>query len=100
MNPWEFLQKWYIAQCNGEWEQIKGVTIETLHTPGWLVTIDIADTPLEGVYMEPVRIDNSASDWIECQIENAQFIGKADASKLPVILQVFKKWASSNAREK
>ncbi|HVT91662.1 MAG TPA: immunity 53 family protein [Bryobacteraceae bacterium] len=90
----DFLQKWYLAQCNGEWEQIKGVTIETLETPGWMVTIDLAETPLENVPMEPVKVELGPNDWIDCQVETQQFRATGDSSKLIAILGVFEKWAS------
>ncbi len=40
------LQRWYLAQCNDDWEHSYGVTIETLDNPGWSVHIDLADTAL------------------------------------------------------
>jgi len=38
------LQKWYEAECDGNWEHHYGVKIDTLDNPGWLVTIDLTDT--------------------------------------------------------
>lgn len=29
------LERWYAAQCNGDWEHTYGITIETLDNPGW-----------------------------------------------------------------
>ncbi len=31
------LQRWYSAQCDGDWEHGLGVRIETLDNPGWMV---------------------------------------------------------------
>ena len=33
-----WLQQWYSAHCDGEWEHGFGVTIATLDNPGWSVT--------------------------------------------------------------
>jgi hypothetical protein len=88
----EFLQAWYKSQSNGEWEKIKGVTIETMGTPGWSVTIDLSETLFDGRPMEPLRLNNSATDWMDCRIENKQFLGSGDSSKLVPILAHFQKW--------
>ncbi len=90
----EFLQAWYKGRCNGEWEKVKGVTIETMETPGWMVTIDLDETALASAAMRPVKIERSPGDWMECRVEHGQFIGMGDAGKLPAILQTFEKFAS------
>lgn len=93
-----FLQSWYQAQCNGEWEHTKGITIESLETPGWMVTIDLAGTPLEANHLTPVSIDRSPADWISYRVETRQFIATGDATKLAAILHAFEKWASGAVR--
>ena len=32
------LDKWYRDHCNGTWEHLLGIKIETTDNPGWLVT--------------------------------------------------------------
>ena len=96
MNPVEFLQSWFQAQANGEWERIRGVTIETLDTPAWMVTIDLSGTALEGQTMASVQEEGSASDWLLCEVEQNQFRGQGDSQKLLVILEIFQRWASSS----
>jgi immunity protein 53 of polymorphic toxin system len=95
VSPIEFLQSWYLAQSNGEWQQIRGVTIESLDNPGWLVTIDLAETALDGRSMQPVRDDRSARDWMTCEVDHNQFRGQGDPLKLAAILEVFQNWATS-----
>ena len=94
MNSVEFLQSWYQAQANGEWERAHGVTIETLDTPAWMVTIDLAGSALDGRSMLPVRSERSPSDWLLCEIDHNQFCGQGDSQKLFAILEVFQRWAS------
>lgn len=38
------LAKWHRAQCNGDWEHMYGVTIETTDNPGWWVKIELDGT--------------------------------------------------------
>ena len=94
MHPVEFLQSWYQAQANGEWERARGVTIETLETPGWMVTVDLAGTVLDGRTMVAVQRERSAQDWLLCEVEEKQFRGQGDSQKLLTILEIFQRWAS------
>lgn len=47
MNVLSELQKWYMSQCNGEWEHSYFVSIGTLDNPGWKLEIDLRHTNLE-----------------------------------------------------
>ena len=47
MDILKWLEKWYFSMCDGSWEHFYGVKIDTLDNPGWMVLIDIIDTPLE-----------------------------------------------------
>jgi len=98
MNPVEFLQSWYQAQTNGEWEHVRGVTIETLDTPAWMVTIDLAGTALDGRTMAALHNERSARDWLLCEVGENQFRGQGDSQKLFTILAVFQRWATGAAK--
>lgn len=100
MDAIEFLQSWYHAQTNGEWEHARGVTIETLDNPGWRVTIDLVETPLQGVAMAPVQLEKSPQDWLVCEVERDRFRGNGDPRKLLSILQVFQSWAEEAVKVK
>ncbi|HTA69824.1 MAG TPA: immunity 53 family protein [Bryobacteraceae bacterium] len=97
MNAVEFLQSWYQAQATGAWERIRGVTIETLDTPGWMVTIDLAGTALDGRSMAAIQAERSATDWLLCEVEQNQFRGQGDSQKLLVVLEIFRNWASASS---
>jgi len=98
MNPVDFLQSWYQAQANGEWEHVHGVTIETLDTPAWIVTIDLAGTPLDGRSMVTVQDERSPSDWLLCEVDHNQFFGQGDSQKLLAILNVFQRLATEASK--
>ena len=73
----EWLEQWYVAQCDGDWEHAKGVKIETLDNPGWLLTVDLAGTEREGRPDAVVRIEGDPPTaertnvggpaWLECR---------------------------------
>ena len=89
--------EWYRSQCDGEWEHQYGVKIETLDNPGWTVTIDLAETELEGRQCATVQ-HNIVSDvsWWLCRIEGQQWRAACGPKDLAAILGLFREWADSN----
>ncbi len=87
-----WLEKWYSLMCDGAWEHLYGITIETLDNPGWSVVIDVLDTPLEMKRFERISKYVDDNNWICCQVKDGKFDGGGDASKLKEILEIFKKW--------
>ncbi|MFD5854011.1 Imm53 family immunity protein [Cytobacillus pseudoceanisediminis] len=50
----KWIQQWYVAHCDGDWEHEYGIAIETLDNPGRSVKIsvdntDLKDKPLENI---------------------------------------------------
>jgi hypothetical protein len=99
MHPVEFLQAWYRAQTNGDWERSHGITIESLDNPGWLVNIDLDGTPLENQAMPTIQLETSARDWLLCEVDRKRFCGQGDPAKLLPILQIFQTWAQTAASQ-
>lgn len=94
----DFLQSWFQRQCNGFWEHSFGVTIETLDQPGWMVTIDLAETRWAHENLTLVQRERSEKDWILCEVNNEQFRGQGDAQKLGEILAAFEDWAGAQSK--
>jgi hypothetical protein len=46
-NIFDWLQQWYISQCDGEWEHDEGIKIQSSDNPGWIVEINVKDTEAE-----------------------------------------------------
>ena len=90
----ERLQTWYSQQCNGEWEHVWGIKIETLDNPGWSFEINLAGTVLESRRFEKLTQERSERDWIVCWTENSKFNGVGGPQNLIEILETFLRWAS------
>ena len=90
-----WLSKWYQSNCDGFWEHMYGIQIDSLDNSGWKVDIDLIDTLLEDREFEKIQIKNSDADWILCFVENDVFKGRGDPSKLKEILIVFKDWVEN-----
>ncbi len=48
LNSLDRLEQWFRSMCNGDWEHTYGIKILTLDNPGWIVAIELRDTPLFG----------------------------------------------------
>ncbi|MBI2778993.1 MAG: immunity 53 family protein [Gammaproteobacteria bacterium] len=88
------LQRWYSSQCDGDWEHQLGIKIETLDNPGWMVTIDVEDTPLRDQPFSAVERTSEAREWISCRVEKNQFRGAGGPHMLGAIIEEFVQWAS------
>lgn len=93
------LQKWYLDQCDEDWEHLYGVHIGTLDNPGWHLEIDLTDTALEGKPFEPVHYGTleeaeiSGNEWIDCKVEDDKFIAYGGPEKLEELINIFLRWA-------
>jgi hypothetical protein len=89
------LQRWYSAQCDGDWEHGFGVRIETLDNPGWMVTINLKDTPLETVVFPEVHDLDDEREWLDCKVADCEFRGAGGPHMLGVIVETFVRWADN-----
>ena len=100
--PLDRLQRWYYAQCNGDWEHQYGVTIQTCDNPGWLVKIDLVGTALETVPFDAIHEDvdeagwQQSDRWLHCRVVGNVWQGAGDETKLQRILEVFLAWAEGS----
>ncbi|HEX4854251.1 immunity 53 family protein [Arenimonas sp.] len=97
------LQKWYLSQCNDDWEHGYGVRIETLDNPGWSFDIDLVGTSLEGKHFEITHYgmfeaaETSGDEWIICKVEGGKFAARGGPLKLDEMLTIFLRWADAAA---
>src|SRR5690606_14230774 len=52
-----WLQGWYTSMCDGDWEHVNGVSIDTLDNPGWSLRIQITGTSLDIKPFDRVKIE-------------------------------------------
>jgi len=89
------LQKWYICQCNEDWEHQFGVEIGTLDNPGWFLKIDLVDTNLSGKSLPDLAYgvgeasEPSSNNWVSCKTENDRFVAYGCPEKLEEMIRVF-----------
>jgi hypothetical protein len=96
-----WLEEWFASNCDGEWEQTQGVSIQTTDNPGWWVKIDLPQGLLaqfsEGSVLRVVgdppseKNGNVASgEWMVCRIVGGKFDAAGDPGKLTEIFECFR----------
>jgi hypothetical protein len=113
-----WLEQWYRNQCDGDWEEQRGVSVESLDNPGWSLHVDLAGTSLEpraldGIHRfdgepptdmagEPVLVGepgkaykSSGANWMIVGIHQKKFLAAGDPARLRELIRAFRDWASS-----
>ena len=91
-----WLQKWYQAHCDGDWEHGCRIHLGTIDNPGWSLKVNLQDTELENKTFQKVRIERSEHDWISCVVKDSKFDGVCGPGNLPEILKLFRNWAENH----
>ena len=95
MDILQWLQEWYLSQCDGMWEHGYGISIDTLDNPGWKVVVD-GQTGREALTF---MIDYGDDDWLSVNASAERFDGTGDPGKLAQLLACVKDWVASSADE-
>jgi len=96
METLKWIEKWFLSQCNEDWEHSCGIKIESLDNPGWGITIDLTDTILEDLVIPYRLVEASQNDWYGIKIENKVFEAFGDPMKLEFLLNQFRIIVESN----
>lgn len=100
--PW--LMDWYLRQCDGEWEHVFGVRIETLDNPGWRLSIALRETSLHGRPFARIEHGTLARDLEEWQQAGSWWIAEVNGDifeancgplDLHTVIALFRRWAES-----
>lgn len=87
-----WLQKIYHEDfCNGSWEHVHGVTIDTLD-PGWDFKFDLRETDLENMDFKGVFIKKDDENWFQCWKEEGIFHSWGGSQNLSNIIDIFREW--------
>ena len=91
---WTWLQSWYVAQCDGDWEHEFGVEIGTLDNPGWRVSIDLSGTALADAEYSRTEVHRSSDDWCVTWVDAHQFHAACGPTNLGEALDAFRTFAA------
>jgi len=92
-----WLQSWFVSHCDGDWEHLYGVTINSLDNPGWAVEISLDGTELENLVVERHQIARTESDWLDYEVREKKFRGFCGPANLDDVIAEFRQLAESHA---
>lgn len=96
MDVLDRLERWYEAQCDGDWEHGFGPQISTIDNPGWRLKVDLHGTDCDGRILEPVENNyDHDTEWWRCWTEGNEFHGAGGPRKLRAILETFRAWVEA-----
>lgn len=88
--PLVWLQAWYAANCDGDWEHGYGVSIETIDNPGWRLTINLEGTALAGQSHEWRQLERGGHDWLHWRVADDTFEAACGPLNLGEALSTFR----------
>lgn len=81
------IQEWYAERCDGDLGTLlRSQYFDTLDNPGWIVTIDSADTPWSELVVPRAITEGTGPDWIQSEVVSSQFVGMGGPHMLDQIL--------------
>lgn len=83
------LQRWWLANIDGDWEHGSGIRISTLDNPGWRVSINVKMPSQHPFEIARIEVERSEHDWYHCWTESGMFEGAGGPENLRDILRVF-----------
>lgn len=92
----KWLESWYLSQCDGDWEHSYGIKIATLDNPGWSISINLLGTELEQKPFNPLVLERSENDWLNCSLKDGFFEGFGGLYNLEELIDTFKNWVELN----
>ena len=94
MDNLSWLQDWYAARCDGDWEHQQGLSINTLDNPGWALKVDLSRTVYAPFSFQGVE-RNGEEDWVLCRKKDEKFEGFGGARNLDEIVGIFRSWITA-----
>lgn len=100
-----WLMRWYLDQCDNDWEHSYGVEIGTLDNPGWTLKINLRDTALKGRTFKKITQGEPAGNldewrrtgsWWVADVKDGAFEAACGPLDLPSVVSVFREWAESD----
>lgn len=95
MDVLQWFERWYEAQCDGDWEHGFGPEISTIDNPGWSLKVDLAGTDCDGRVLDRLSHNyEHNTDWWTCWTESNVFHGVGGPRHLHSLLDAFRKWVT------
>jgi hypothetical protein len=85
-----WLQNWVFQNCDGKWGKINRIFLRNIDNPGWLLTLQLANSRYENKHVPKMKIDRTENDWCHCFIDDEKFVDTGGPCNLNEMLNYFK----------
>jgi len=92
----QWIENWFLSQCNGDWEHSEGIRIETLDNPGWHIRINLEGTNLQEIEYNSGLIEKNENDWYCITVKDGIYEANGDPNKLNYLLNNFMNFVLKN----
>lgn len=69
----DWLQRFFLSNCDGEWEHYRGCTISTDSFPGWSLKFDLNCTSYADIELDELESENGPFDQMKCRMKDGVF---------------------------
>ena len=90
-----WIENWFKEHCDGDWEHSNGIVIESSDNPGWIVKIDLTNTPIETLSVPYELQELDEGNWYGISVKDSVYNAVGDPSKLEFLLNRFKELIES-----
>jgi len=87
------LEAWYAGHCNGDWEHARGIHVETIDNPGWMLRVDLAGTELADRPFEAIVTAGDADAWMDARVVGGVWQAACGPGGLERAIETFLRWA-------
>lgn len=89
-DSFEWLQRFFLSNCDGEWEHERGCKIESMSDPGWIFQFDLTGTPHDRKALEELEDRTGPLVWLKCKVENGVFEAQCSPKRLNECIDILR----------
>ena len=87
------LNRWFLSQCDDDWEHAHSIQVLTTDIPGWSIVIDIQGTELESRPFQTRELKRSDTDYVACWRQPDAWQADCGMNNLKEAIAYFLDWA-------
>ena len=89
-DPFIWLQRFFLSNCDGAWEHEFGCKIDTMSDPGWVLRFDLTGTSYEARSLEKLEDRRAPLDWLKCKVSDGVFEGQCSPRRLGELIELLR----------
>lgn len=86
----DWLQRFFLSNCDGQWEHYYGCKIDTMSDPGWRLEFDLTGTLYSGATLDLLEDQTGPLVWMKCEIVDGVFKAQCAPRQLGDCIQILR----------